>query len=138
MKKVFLFISFLFCIYVLSAQEMDVPQKVLESFSAQCSSSDDVIWTFNGENFVAEHYDEFEKVSYFNTEGQWLKTITYTMEDDLEKRILNLLSDKYENYYVESIQTTELSEGLIFHEIILMDDDDEKIILRFDEKWNLQ
>ena len=68
---------------------------------------------------------------YFNANGEWQKTITILNDNDISKPIWDYIDEEYSEHVVAEFRKVETLKGDSFYQLVLEDEGDEKVKLKF-------
>ena len=124
--------------------EIQIPEKVIKSFQKKYPKNTEASWDDLGDMFVVNFYDEGDvlKEANFDPEGNWQETITVLDEDELPKKIITFIENKYRgDAELYDVIFSEKPEGNFYFvniDIMEMSEDEEtesqSITLTFDDK----
>lgn len=127
MKPVLMFLTFLFCSTLLSAQPIkdpDIPFAVMDKFTLLYPDAKSLLWVMKGEKYVAEfRNDKKETSASLLADGTLVKTETEIKIIALPEAATAYLNLNFESRKIEETRIAEDQAGIITFKVMVDDMD---------------
>lgn len=85
-------------------------EKVLKNFNKQFKSSESPSISLLKDGFILQTQVEGHNVtSAYDKKGNWLYTLTFYPTENLEKNIIDIVKDNYNNYFISGMEKVDQS-----------------------------
>jgi len=136
MKKLIVIIPMLFSLLFVAAQELKVPDAVLEAFETKYPDAGKVTWKIKNDAYQAQFNYESKRLAYFANDGKWLKTATMIDEMDLPENVVEYVMDNYDTADFTQLQYVINNKDQSYY-LVIFELDGEKIKLKFDDEGEI-
>lgn len=116
---------------ITSYAQVTPPEEVSKIFIEKYPKAAKAKWEVKNENHVVSFFDVKQKQATFDATGKWKKTITLLQEEDVPEPILEVILEDYTEYETTGFQFIETEKGASNYLIKLINEDDEKVSLKF-------